>query len=56
LLGQISEDKLVINPDLGILIACAVGGGLIGGYLGSSKMNNTVTALFAGGCIVDCYL
>jgi uncharacterized membrane protein YfcA len=56
LLGQISEDKLVINPDLGILIACAVGGGLIGGYLGSSKMNNTLLRyLLAGVLLIATY-
>ncbi|MBI3133544.1 MAG: sulfite exporter TauE/SafE family protein [Bacteroidetes bacterium] len=39
LLGQVSENKLIIQDHILLLIACAAAGGFLGGYLGSSKLN-----------------
>jgi uncharacterized protein len=40
LLGQFSADKMILTENLYLLIVLAVGGGLLGGYIGSSKLNN----------------
>ena len=42
LIGQISEDKMILNEKIGLLAILAVCGGLLGGDLGSSKLNNVV--------------
>lgn len=38
--GQWNEGHLVIQENLTVFILCVVAGGLLGGYLGSSKLNN----------------
>lgn len=40
LIGQISEDKMILHQNIVLLIILAVCGGLLGGYLGSTKLNN----------------
>lgn len=41
LMGQVSSDKLVIHENIGLMIGCAALGGLLGGYLGSTRMNQS---------------
>lgn len=41
LFGKISSDTLVLPSDIALLIPIAIAGGLVGGYFGSFKFNNT---------------
>ncbi|MBK6953645.1 MAG: sulfite exporter TauE/SafE family protein [Crocinitomicaceae bacterium] len=54
--GLISVDKLIVHPDIGVMILCVIVGGFLGGYLGSSKMNNTLLRyLLAGVLLIATY-
>lgn len=42
LAGQFHKDTIIVNENIYIMIGCVVFGGLIGGYLGSFKLNNVI--------------